>query len=879
MVFGRYKLIKVLGRGGMGIVWLARDEELERHVALKFLPDLMIQDRALLYQLKRETKRCLELTHPHIVRIHDFVHDERSGCISMEYVDGETLSSLRVEKEQKVFEPPEIAGWIGEFCDALDYAHNHARVIHRDLKPANLMVNQRGDLKITDFGIARSLADSATQLTGEQGRSGTLVYMSPQQLGGDRSTHFDDIYSLGATIYDLLTSKPPFYSGNIDRQICERVAPSMTERRKEFNIEPAFIPQLWEKLVAACLTKDPSRRPQSAVDVAQRLQLPSGQARSPTFAKAAKRKPLLVAGVAGVAVLLLAGAYFGTSNRHAKPLSHQPAIPEKSIAVLPFENLSDEKENAYFADGVQDEILTGLTRVADLKVISRTSVMQYKAGLRRNLREIAAQLGVAHVLEGTVQRAAGRVRVNAQLIDARTDTQLWAEGYDRDVTDVFAIESEVAGKIVAQLQAKISPSEKAAIEQKPTDDLVAHDLYIRAKTLIATSAFSTPLGESVSEAARLLNQAIERDPAFALAYYQLAQAHDQFFFAGIDHTPARLAKADAAIQSLTRLRPNSGEAHLALANHLYGAYLDYDRAREELKLAQQSLPNDPLVFEILGFIDRRQGRWAESTKNLERAVELDPQNAGFLKQLADSYVCLRQYADAERVLDRAIAVAPKDSNTRAYRASIELEWHADPQPLSSTVRAILTEDAREGQNVAELWLRASLCERDFDGASRALAALPIAGCYDDFIPFPQASCEGVVAQMMGDKAAAHAAFTIARNEAAKLIADQPDYAEALCVLAMADAALGNKEEAIREGRRAVELMPVSKNAIEGYLLIEYLALIYAWTGEKDLALQQLAVAASAPGFLSYGNLRLHPRWDPLRSDPRFDKIVASLAPK
>jgi serine/threonine-protein kinase len=880
MVFGRYKLIKVLGRGGMGIVWLARDEELERHVALKFLPDLMIQDRSLLDSLKRETKRSLELTHPHIVRIHDFVHDERSGCISMEYVDGETLSNLRIEKEQKVFEPPEIAGWISQVCDALDYAHNHAQVIYRDLKPGNLMVNKRGDLKITDFGIARSLADSASRLTAEQGRSGTLVYMSPQQLSGERGTHLDDVYSLGATIYDLLTSKPPFYSGNIDRQICERVAPSMTERRKEFNIEPAFIPQLWEKVVAACLAKDPSRRPQSAVDVAQRLQLPSGQARtSPTFAKAQKRKPLLGAGVAAVAVLLLAGVYFGTSNRHAKPLSHQPAIPEKSIAVLPFENLSDEKENAYFADGVQDEILTGLTRVADLKVISRTSVMQYKAGLRRNLREIAAQLGVAHVLEGTVQRAAGRVRVNAQLIDARTDTQLWAEGYDRDVTDVFAIESEVAGKIVAQLQAQISPSEKAAIEQKPTADLVAHDLYIRAKTLIATSGFSTPLGESLSEAVRLLNQAIERDPTFALAYYQLAQAHDQFFFAGIDHTPARLAKADAAIQSLTRLRPNSGEAHLALAKHLYWGYLDYDRAREELKLAHQGLPNDPLVFEILGFIDRRQGRWAESTKNLERAIELDPQNAGFLKQLADSYVCLRQYADAERILDRAIAVAPKDSNTRAYRASIELEWHADPQPLSSTVRAILAEDAREAQNIAQLWLRVSLCERDFDGASRALAALPIAGCYDNFIPFPRASCEGLVAQMMGDKAAAHAAFTTARNEAAELIADQPDYAEALCVLGMADAALGNREEAIREGRRAIELMPLSKNAIAGYLLIEYLALIYAWTGEKDLALQQLAVAASAPGVLSYGELRLHPRWDPLRSDPGFDKIVASLAPK
>ena len=261
----------------------------------------------------------------------------------------------------------------------------------------------------------------------------------------------------------------------------------------------------------------------------------------------------------------------------------------------------------------------------------------------------------------------------------------------------------------------------------------------RSSTLLP---FSTPLVESLSEAVRLLNQAIERDPAFALAYYQLAQAHDQLYFVGIDHTPARLAMADAAIQSLTRLRPDSGEAHLALAKHLYWGYLDYDHAREELKLAQQSLPNEPLSFEILGFIDRRQGRWAESTKNLERAIELDPQNVGFLKQLADSYVCLRQYADAERVLDRAIAIAPKDSNMRAYRASIELDWHADPQPLSSTVRAIIAEDSREAQNIAELWLKVSLCERDFDGASRALAALPIAGCYDDFIPFPRSLVRG-----------------------------------------------------------------------------------------------------------------------------------------
>jgi TolB-like protein/class 3 adenylate cyclase/Tfp pilus assembly protein PilF len=600
--------------------------------------------------------------------------------------------------------------------------------------------------------------------------------------------------------------------------------------------------------------------------------------RAPRWPKAALAIAFLVAAVALVISSLI---FFNRAppTSVTRALSALAAIPEKSIAVLPFENLSAEKENAYFADGVQDEILTGLSRVADLKVISRTSVMQYKAGPRRNLRELATDLRVAHVLEGTVQRAGGRVRVNAQLIDARTDSQLWAERYDRDVADVFAIESELAGKIVAQLQAKISPSEKAAIEEKPTADLIAHDLYIQAKTLVATSVFSTPEQESLSEAVRLLNQAIERDPAFTLAYYQLAQAHDLLFFGGTDHTPARLALADAAVQSLTRLRPNSGEAHLALAKHLYWGYLDYARASEELKLAQQSLPNEPWVFLLTGYIDRRQGRWAESTKNLERAIELDPQNSGFLKQLADSYVCLRQYADAERVLDRVIALAPKDSSMRAYRASIELEWHADPQPLISTVRAIIAKDLRESQNVGELWLKASLCARDFDEARRALAALPIAGCYRDTIPFPRAWCQGVVAKMRGDVAAAHAAFITARNEAAKMIADQPDYAAAHCVLGMAEAALGNKEDAIREGRRAIELMPVSKNAIVGPSLIEYLALIDAWTGEKDLAFHQLTVAASTPGFLSYGELRLHPYWDPLRGDPRFDKIVASLAPK
>ena len=593
-----------------------------------------------------------------------------------------------------------------------------------------------------------------------------------------------------------------------------------------------------------------------------------------------KRRTRLRWATTGAAVLMLAALIAGSmilSRSHRPVLS---SLPEKSIAVLPFDNLSEEKANAYFAEGVQDEILTRLSKVADLKVISRTSVMQYRNAATRNLREIGGALGVAHVLEGSVQRAANRVRVNAQLIDARSDAHLWAETYDRDLADVFVLESELAEKIVAQLKTKLSPEEKAAIAERPTKDLAAYDLYARAKTLIETSLFSTPQNESLFEAVRLLNQALQLDPAFALAHYQLAYAHDLLYFLGADHTPARLAMADAAIQSLLRLRPNSGEAHLAVAKHLYWGYLDYDRAREKLNLAQKSLPNDPLPFLLAGYIDRRQSRWDESTKNFERAIELDPQNPIILQQISRSYQCLRRYADAETALDRAVALVPKDTALRASRAEIELLWRADPRPLASTIRAIIGEDSREAGTIAEFWLEVSLCQRDFDAALRALAALPgVAGCQVETIPFPRAWCEGLVAQMRGDKVTAHAAFSSTRDEAAKLVREQPAYAEAFCVLGMADAVLGHKEDAIREGRRAVELLPVTKDSITGSLLLQFLALIYAWTGEKDQALEQLAVAARTPGYLSYGELRLHPYFDSLRGDPRFEAIVQSLAPK
>jgi len=878
-VFGRYTLVKVLGRGGMGIVWLARDEELERDVALKFLPDLMIQDRAAFDQLKRETRRCLDLTHPHIVRIHDFVHDERSGGISMEYIDGETLSNLRAEKEQKVFEPDEIATWTTQLCDALDYAHNRAKVIHCDLKPANLMVNQRGDLKVSDFGIGRSLNDSVSRLTVEQGRSGTLVYMSPQQLNGERCTHLDDIYSLGATMYELLTSKPPFYLGNIDRQICERVAPSMTERRKELDIEPAFVPQVWEDAVAACLAKDPSRRPQSAAEVAQRLQLTPAQAATRVApGKRPTRKALLIGGIAALCVLALAGSYFGVLKRQAKPVSPASVIPEKSIAVLPFENLSANQENAFFADGVQDEILTDLAKVADLKVISRTSVMQYKNAATRNLRTIAQQLGVANVLEGSVQRVGNRVRVSAQLIDARTDMHLWAERYDRDLADVFAIQSEIAKTIADQLQAKISPSEMEAIEKAPTADLAAFDLYVRAKALWADASDPLHAKDKLPEAVHLLDEAVAHDPHFLAGWCLLSRVHGALYWYDFDRTSARLELAKAAVQKALQLQPDAGEAHLALAIYKYYGFLDYGGARRELAIAKQKLPNNAEVFEYTGYVERREGEWVQGTHNLERAVELDPRNFFLLQQLRLSYLSQRRYAEAERILERALTIIPGDPLTRINRAEIRSDSQGDIQPYQTMLASLIADNPAIAPDVDHPDY--SLCERTATAAARLLKNYPRDGVSTSYgVNCSHAYWEGVVARSQGDSVKAHSAFTAARSDIDKILEKQPDFAAALSLLGVIDAGLGRKEQAIREGQRACELLSISDDAIDGVALAVNLAQVYAWAGEKDRAIEQIVSIEQTPNMLSYGFLKLHPYWDSLRDDPRFEKIVASLSPK
>lgn len=580
-----------------------------------------------------------------------------------------------------------------------------------------------------------------------------------------------------------------------------------------------------------------------------------------------------------IAIALAVSIYFGY-DRFKRSRSGAAAAPEKTIAVLPFENLSADQENAFFADGVQDEILTDLAKIADLKVISRTSVMQYRTVAKRNLREIAHQLGVAHVVEGSVQRAENRMRISAQLIDARSDTHLWAEHYDRPLGDVFGIQSEIAKAVADQLKARLLPSEKAAIEKPTTADLAAYELYLQAKALFANTTDSFRSNQKLPQAMRLLNEAVARDPQFLLAWCLLSKAHIDYYWYGYDHTSGRLNLVNEAAQTALRLQPDSGEAHLALAKYYYRGFRDYDRALSELAVARRTLPNDAEVAAYMGYIGQRQGHWAEATRNLERSLELDPRNLDTAQQMATSYTLQRRYTDAIRTYDRALTIEPADpANLRILRAHVVIQWRADIKPLRAAWATMLSEDPSVGPDIDAAWPDFALCERSETAAARLLVNYPRGGGWYFSTNCPHAYWEAVVARWQGDSARAQAAFTAARSQVEKIVEEQPDFAAPLSLLAIIDAGLGRKDEAVREGRRACELLPISKDAIDGSAFVINLAQIYAWIGQKDLAIEQIAEIERTPNRLSYGFLKLHPYWDFLRGDPRFEKIVTSLAPK
>jgi len=557
-------------------------------------------------------------------------------------------------------------------------------------------------------------------------------------------------------------------------------------------------------------------------------------------------------------------------------------IPEKSIAVLPFENLSDDKENEYFAAGVHNDILSNLAKVADLKVISRTSVQQFKSGTR-NLREIGLALGVAHILEGTARRAGNRIRVNAQLIDARSDAQLWGETFDREITDLFALQSELAQRISQELRANLSAREKTNLQTHPTRDILAYELFLRARELFhwAGSGYSYDKG---ADALRLIDEAIKRDPQFALAYGLASRLHSELFWFGYDKSASRLEKAKAAADAALELQPDLGEAHLAKAFYYYYGFRQYDVAQKHVTDAIRAIPNDADVLNTAGAIARRDGRWNEAASTLEQARDRDPRNLSVLWSLFESYLALHEYTKADGTVNDALSVSPAADFFVLARSAIALFRDGDTAPLRSALRK-LPRSFDPGGATSTIALRLSLMERDVEEADRVLAACRheklddnglsgVAGALDGYT-VPKSWYAGLIAQARGNESSARAAFEQAKRAVRDDLVQSPNDAKTLAMLALIHAAVGEKNEALGAATRARELLPIAKDSFDGPILATTLAAVSAKLGEKDSAIRQLESLVGVPNGPTPGTLRVELEWDSLRDDPRFQKLAAS----
>ena len=874
---GNYQILEEIGRGGMGVIYRARQRHSRRIVALKRILAYHADSQETLKRFRREAEAAAHLDHPNILPIYEVGQGEDDlPFFSMKFAAG---GSLVEAAEILPGGPRRAAALMARVSRAVQYAHTKG-ILHRDLKPANILLDGHGEPMVGDFGLATWL-DSVSDLTQSLTIFGTPGYIAPEQANpalakAAKLTPAADVYSLGAILFDLLTGRPPFLGEHalaVIQQASENPAPKLR------SLVPTLDKDL-ETICAKCLERDPAARYRSAGALAEDLErwldgrpIIARRVSPPAQLWRWSRRNPIVAGMA--ALLLIMGSGLGVmiwKSEMATP------IATGAIAVLPFESLLPDKTNAFFADGVYDGISTKLAKIANLKVISHSSVAKYRG--THNAIEVGRALNVAYVFEGSVRRESGRIHLEAQLIDTGTGLPIWSEKYDRELKDVFALQSEIAQKVANRLGAQVSSVEKAAIEEPPTTNLIAYDAYLRAKDLINGSTFSPRAKEDLFQAVELLSGAVARDPLFFDAYYELAAAHDKIYFLGFDHSKERLQLAETAIRTIRDARADSGETHLALAYHLYWAYRDYDQAKAELAKAKVSLPNESRIPLLTAYIERRQGHWEKSVEEMKQALELDPHNFSILQQISLTYQALRRYEEAVSTLDSTLAIAPNDVASKVRRAWVATEWRADLKPLHTTIETILANDPGASALIVYRWLDLALRERDPAAAERALAAMPPGGCYEENIPFPTTWCEGLVARLRGDEWGAHDAFIRARNELEQTLRNERNYAQGLCALGVIDAALGNKEDAIREGELSVKLIPVSKSAIEAPVLTQYLAIIHAWTGEKDRAIEQLAEAVKLPGsHVTYGYLRLHPLWDPLRGDARFEEIVASLAPK
>jgi serine/threonine protein kinase/Tfp pilus assembly protein PilF len=864
-----------LGRGAMGVAYRARDKVLHRQVALKIIevPPAAGDSHATRERFLREARAAAALRHPNVASVFQFgTAPEVNRCYyAMELVEGETLEA-RVRRDGPL--TAELALEISiQVARALTEAATQG-LIHRDLKPSNIMLTHAGaattefGVKVIDFGLAKATNAVADADLTHGGFVGTPSFASPEQFGSAPADARSDIYSLGATLWYALTGQVPYPGKTID-EIRDRQqrADLPVEQLSERKIPEALIEILWRVLAL-----DPAQRPASARELLEALEscraklvVPSAFIPRRTIHKIAA----LIVTFAIAPAILFAFVLLRQKTRvvatNAAPLS------EKSIAVLPFENLSKEAENAFFAGGVQDELLSDLARIADLKVISRTSVMQYQDGKERNLREIGRTLGVANVVEGSVQRSGNRVRVVVQLIDARTDTHLWGETYDRDSSDVFAIQTEIAEQIARQLQLKISPQEEAVLAEKPTSDLTAYAFYDRART-----------GKNMADAScenrvKLLQEAIRRDPNFILAYCLLANLYtNRYIDENLSSETDRMetaARAKEVINTALRLRPDRGEPHLAAAYHFFVLH-EFTEARRELDIALRLLPNDAQATLLEARLDRHENRWDDALVKARRAAALDPQNEYTVVWTAEAYLLMRRCHDGEEFVRQGLLRNPGSAGifngclARFRLAEGDLEG----------ARSLSTAPADWAALEAQFY--AAFYSRDYDGALKIIAAAP-----PDLVESqlggksPNSWADAQVYRALGDEQKAEKAFLTLRRGLAPNTNPQSRNEWYYQAAGKYDAGLHRKGEAIREARQALDMDPVAQDPVNGTAMATWLALVYAWTGERDLAIEQLEMLSKIPSGICYGDLRFNPNWDSLRGDPRFEKIVASLAPK
>ena len=872
---GDYELLEEVGRGGQGVVFRARQKSLNRTVALKVISLGQWASTAHLKRFRREAEAAASLDHPSIVPIYEVGERDGSCYFSMKFVEGGQLDEVVRRKPMSIRQAAEL---IAKVARTVHYAHEHG-IVHRDIKPGNILLDVKGEPHLTDFGRAR-LVETESAMTRTMEVLGTPSYMAPEQAVGNNAqfTSATDVYGLGAVLYQLLTDHPPFAGGTTFDTI-----------KLVLDTEPQQ-PRLWNRKIdrelsticLKCLEKDPKRRYPSALALAEDLEHwlrhePIHAKRSGFFIHARKwvrRKPALAALIASLIALAAAMGW----NVWKSELISRPTT--KGIAVLPFENLSHDPDNAYFADGIQEEILTRLASIADLKVISRTSTQRYESK-PRNLPEIAKQLGVANILEGSVQKAADQVRVNVQLVNAQTESHIWAETYDRKLTDIFSVESDVAKAVADQLRAQLTGREQQALAATPTTNPEAYDAYLRG---LAYTVKTLPTAANAIAAQKYLREAVRLDPKFALSWALLSYVDARGYMTqSLQPTVALREEARQAAETALTLQPDLGEAVLAKGSYYYFCLKDYDTAVRYFEQARQLLPNSSRIPQSLAFVARRRGQWDRSESYFNEAEKLDPRNVYLLTQHASTYIELRRFPEALRKLDEVLNITPDDVDALALKANIA-QMEGD-LPRASALLAPLRPGADDSSAVETQVYQAILERRPASIIPRLKEILaqpdPALGYINGELRF----WLGWAQEAAGDHAAAQETWRLARSELESFLKDQPENYTLIGDLALTNMGLGDKSSALALSERAIAVNPVKKDASTGPFPIEILARVAAQMGEPDRAIAALQKLLSVPYAgvvanipLTSALLRLDPMFDPLHGDPRFQALCKDKQP-